>query len=65
MCTRWAGDQFGQIIPKDNDMFVGAPGAILDGQGVNHTAFRQHATGVTIKYLEIRQFRVDRATRVW
>ena len=50
------GGQFSQIIPKDNDTFVGAPGAILDGQGQNAYAFTQHATGVTIKYLEIRHF---------
>ena len=28
-----APDQFGQVIPKDGDVYLGAPGAVLDGQG--------------------------------
>jgi hypothetical protein len=47
---------FSQIIPKDNDRFIGAPGAILDGQGANMFAFTQHANAVTVAYLEIRGF---------
>jgi hypothetical protein len=50
------GGEFSQIIPAKNDSFVGAPGAILDGQNQNAYAFTQHATGVTIAYLEIRHF---------
>jgi hypothetical protein len=50
------GSQFGQIIPTSNTTFVGAPGAVLDGQGVNDYAFTQHATGVTVEYLTIRGF---------
>ncbi len=42
------GGEFSQIIPAKNDSFVGAPGAILDGQNQNAYAFTQHATGVTI-----------------
>src|SRR5262249_19759774 len=37
-------------------VFVGAPGAILDGQNRNYYAFTQHATGVVIRYLTIRNF---------
>ena len=48
--------EFAQIIPANNDTFVGAPGAILDGQNQNVYAFTQHATGVTIEFLEIRHF---------
>jgi Right handed beta helix region len=48
--------QFAQIIPKNNDAFVGAPGAILDGQDQNAYAFTQHATGVKIGFLEVRHF---------
>jgi hypothetical protein len=48
--------QYNQIIPKNNDVFVGAPGAILDGQESNAYAFTQHATGVRIEFLEIRHF---------
>ena len=50
------GGEFSQIIPAKNDTFVGAPGAILDGQNQNAYAFTQHATGVTIAFLEIRHF---------
>ena len=35
---------------------MGAPGAILSGQGVNDAAFEQTATGVTIEYLTIENF---------
>src|SRR5262249_6066386 len=48
--------QYAQLTPENNDVFVGAPGAVIDGQGVNQYAFTQHATGVTIKYLTIRNF---------
>jgi hypothetical protein len=48
--------QFGQVIPKDNDTYIGAPGAILDGKGINDYAFTQQASGVTIEYLTIQNF---------
>ena len=48
--------QFGQIIPADGDVFIGAPGAILDGQHANLYAFTQTAHNVTIRYLTIQHF---------
>ena len=48
--------QYAQIIPADGDVFIGAPGAILDGQGDNHYAFTGTASNVTIKYLTIQDF---------
>jgi parallel beta-helix repeat protein len=48
--------QFSQIIPADGSTFVGAPGAVVDGQRVNRYAFTQHARNVTIRYLTIRNF---------
>lgn len=48
--------QFGQIIPSNGDTFLGAPGAVLDGQHVNLYAFTQRARGVTIRYLTIQDF---------
>lgn len=48
--------EFDQIIPGDNAVFLGAPGAVLDGQGINRYAFTQHASNVRIKHLEIRGF---------
>lgn len=49
-----------QIIPGDNSTFIGAPGAVISGQGVNENAFTQHATGVTIQYLTIQNFNTVR-----
>jgi len=53
--TLGAGE-FSQIIPGDNDTYIGAPGAILSGQFENDSAFTQTATGVTIEYLTIEDF---------
>ena len=49
-------DQYSQIMPGNGATFVGAPGAILDGQRRNLFAFTQQATGVTIRYLTITGF---------
>jgi nitrous oxidase accessory protein NosD len=48
--------EFDQIIPGRNSSFVGAPGAILDGQRRNLYAFTQQAPGVRVAYLTIRGF---------
>jgi len=48
--------QYGQIDPATGDTFIGAPGAVLSGQGVNAAAFEQTATGVTVEYLTIEDF---------
>ncbi|HJP96312.1 MAG TPA: PA14 domain-containing protein [Candidatus Saccharimonadales bacterium] len=48
--------QYAQIEPGSNSTYIGAPGAILDGQHSNLYAFTQHATGVTIQYLTIQNF---------
>ncbi len=47
---------FGQIDPKAHDVFEGAPGAIIDGEGINRSAFDGTAPGVTIEYLTIEGF---------
>ena len=46
------------IDPNDNDTFIGAPGAIIDGANTQQVAFglNDHASGVTIKYLTIQHF---------
>jgi hypothetical protein len=51
----------GQIDPADGDTYVGAPGAVLDGQGVNQYAFAGNYQDtadekVTIEYLTIENF---------
>jgi Right handed beta helix region len=47
---------YNQIIPSDGDTYVGAPGAIINGQNLNDYAFTQGATDVTIEYLTIENF---------
>lgn len=49
-------DQYGQAVPKDGNTYVGAPGAVLDGRGLNNFAFTGRAKDVTIKNLTIRGF---------
>ncbi len=53
-------DEFGQIIPKDGNAYLGAPGAVLDGGGVNRYAFTQQARDVVIRGLTIRGFAAPR-----
>ena len=48
--------QYDQVGPKQGDTFIGAPGAVLDGRGVNRYAFGGYAEGVTISYLTIQNF---------
>lgn len=49
-------DEFGQVAPKDRDSYLGAPGAILDGRGLNRYAFTEEAQNVAIRHLTIRSF---------
>ena len=51
----------GQINPADGDTYVGAPGAVIDGQNVNQYAFAGNYQdladeNVTIEYLTIQNF---------
>jgi Right handed beta helix region len=48
--------QFDQIQPMNNDTFIGAPGAVIDGQHENLYAFTTQASDVTIEYLTIENF---------
>jgi len=48
--------QFGQLDPQNGDTFIGAPGATLNGQGDNDSAFDDTSSGVTIEYLTIENF---------
>ena len=49
-------NQFSQIIPQNGDVFIGGPGAVIDGQNLNNYAFTGQATNVTVEYLEVRHF---------
>jgi Right handed beta helix region len=51
-----AAGQYGQIIPANGDTFLGAPGAVLNGQHSNLFAFTGPAHGVTIRDLTIQNF---------
>lgn len=47
-----------QILPGVGATYVGAPGAILDGQHANYYAFGGDAPDVTISYLTVENFGV-------
>lgn len=50
--------RYAQILPRNGDTFIGAPGAVLDGQRENRYAFGGQAANVTIKSLTIQNFGV-------
>jgi hypothetical protein len=50
------GGEFDQVIPKSDDHFIGAPGAVIDGQHLNKYAFTGMARGVIVEHLTIRNF---------
>ncbi|MET8866084.1 right-handed parallel beta-helix repeat-containing protein [Nonomuraea sp. NPDC004580] len=55
--THTLGDEpYSQINPGDDSVFLGAPGAILDGRNKNQYAFSGAAANVRIAYLEVRNF---------
>ena len=55
--THRLGDaQYDQVEPKNGDVFIGAPGAILDGQKINMYAFTGEASDVAIRYLTVQSF---------
>lgn len=51
-----AAHEFGQVAPKDGNVYVGAPDAVVDGRRINRYAFTGGGTGVVIKHLTIRNF---------
>ena len=48
--------EFAQIDASSNDTFIGAPGAVLNGQDENDFAIAGSGTNVTIEYLTIENF---------
>lgn len=48
--------RFDQVTPKAGDRYIGAPGAVLDGQRKNLYAFVGNAPGVTVEHLTIHGF---------
>jgi hypothetical protein len=54
-------NEFGQVIPKDGDTFIGAAGAVLDGRRLNRYAFTGSAKNVTVSHLTIQHFGTKRS----
>ncbi|TCC05628.1 right-handed parallel beta-helix repeat-containing protein [Kribbella soli] len=48
--------QYDQVTPKAGNTYIGAPGAIIDGQHLNLYAFSGPAGGVIIRNLTIQNF---------
>ena len=53
---RLGSDPYSQVMPKDHQVFIGAPGAVIDGQHKNLYAFTGKARGVRIEHLTITGF---------
>jgi hypothetical protein len=49
-------DQYSQIQAKAGSTYLGAPGAVLDGQHLNKYAFTQDVAGVSVEHLTITNF---------
>jgi hypothetical protein len=47
---------YDQVVPHAGDTFIGAPGAVLDGQHNNLYAFGGDAPDVTISFLTVQNF---------
>ncbi|MBB1252156.1 right-handed parallel beta-helix repeat-containing protein [Streptomyces sp. OF3] len=48
--------RFAQVVPKEGNSYLGAPGAVLDGRGTSQYAFGGTARDVTIRHLTVRSF---------
>ncbi|GAA0598324.1 right-handed parallel beta-helix repeat-containing protein [Streptomyces crystallinus] len=49
-------DRYAQVVPKEGDSYVGAPGAVLDGRKTNQYAFGGTASDVSLRHLTVRGF---------
>lgn len=49
-------DRYAQVVPKEGNRYLGAPGAVLDGRRTNQYAFGGTARGVTIRHLTVQGF---------
>lgn len=48
--------RYAQIVPKDGNTYLGAPGAVFDGRKINHYAFVGQARDVAIRHLTVQGF---------
>ncbi|WP_217168422.1 right-handed parallel beta-helix repeat-containing protein [Streptomyces sp. AC512_CC834] len=53
---RLAPDRYAQVVPKEGNTYLGAPGAVLDGRKTNQYAFGGNAPDVTIGHLTVQGF---------
>ncbi|MBN0048883.1 right-handed parallel beta-helix repeat-containing protein [Streptomyces actuosus] len=49
-------DRYAQVLPKEGDTYLGAPGAVLDGRRTNQYAFGGTARNVTLRHLTVQGF---------
>ncbi|AZM50564.1 hypothetical protein DMB38_04420 [Streptomyces sp. WAC 06738] len=49
-------DRYAQVVPKEGNSYLGAPGAVLDGRKTNQYAFGGTAPDVTIRHLTVQRF---------
>jgi hypothetical protein len=50
------GGEFDQVVPKSGNTYIGAPGAVLDGERTAKYAFAGDGADVTISYLTVTGF---------
>lgn len=53
---RLGPDRYAQVVPKEGNTYLGAPGAVLDGRSTNQYAFGGAARDVTVRHLTVRGF---------
>ncbi|MFE0443321.1 right-handed parallel beta-helix repeat-containing protein [Streptomyces fungicidicus] len=53
---RLAADRYAQVVPKTGNVYLGAPGAVLDGRKTNQYAFGGTARDVTLRHLTVQGF---------
>ncbi|MFH8925556.1 right-handed parallel beta-helix repeat-containing protein [Streptomyces pristinaespiralis] len=49
-------ERYAQVVPKEGNRYLGAPGAVLDGRKENQYAFSGRARNVTIRHLTVQRF---------
>ncbi|GCD32474.1 lipoprotein [Streptomyces chrestomyceticus JCM 4735] len=49
-------DRYAQVVPKQGDRYLGAPGAVLDGRKKNQYAFSGTARDITVRHLTVQNF---------
>ncbi|MEU4065409.1 right-handed parallel beta-helix repeat-containing protein [Streptomyces wedmorensis] len=49
-------DEYAQVVPKEGNRYLGAPGAVLDGRRTNQYAFGGTARDVVVRHLTVRGF---------